>query len=87
MATSWESILANAKKQTDDTFAARVSSLTSLTDAEIKQIAPTADDKEKLAKLMSIVSDATMSNNAKAEQIKSVTGILEIAVPLLKRLL
>ena len=87
MAASWESILANAKKQTDDTFAARVSSLTSLTDVEIKEIAPTAADQEKLAKLMSIVADASMNNNAKAEQIKNVSGLLEIAVPLLKKLM
>ena len=86
MATSWESILANAKKQTDETFASRVSSLTTLTDEEIKAIAPKAADKEKLAKLMSIVADATMDNNAKAAQIKSISGLIEIAVPLLKKL-
>ena len=87
MATSWESILANAKKQTDDTFAARVSSLTTLTDQEVKAIAPTAGDKEKLAKLMLIVSDAALDNTAKANQIKAITGLVEIAVQLLKKLL
>lgn len=87
MATSWESILANAKKQTDDTFASRVSSLTTLTDAEVKAITPQATDKEKLAKLMSIVSDATLDNNAKAQQIRSVAGLVEIAIPLLKKLI
>ena len=87
MATSWESILANAKKQTDDTFATGVSSLTTMTDDEIKEITPKAADKEKLARLMSIVADATMNNNAKAAQIKSISGLLEMAIPLLKKLL
>lgn len=87
MAASWESVLANAKKQTDDTFASRVSSLTSLKDEEIKAIAPEAADKEKLAKLMSIVADSASDNNAKAAQIKSISGLVEMAVPLLKTLL
>jgi hypothetical protein len=87
MTPTWESVLKDAQKQTDDVFASRVSSLTRLTDTEIKEITPTAPDKEKLAKLMSIVADATLNNNAKAQQIKAITGLLEVAVPLLKKLL
>lgn len=87
MSTTWKSILANAKNQTDDTFARRVSSLTTLTDAEIKDITPNPIEKQNLAKLMGIVSDANLSNIAKAQQIQSIAGLVEIAVPLLKKLL
>lgn len=87
MSNTWNDILSNAKKQTDQDFASRVSSLTSLTDAEIKAIAPTPADREKLAQLLAVLNDASSSNAAKAAQIKSVSGLVDIAVPLLKTLL
>lgn len=87
MDSTWEEIRKKAKKQTDDTFASKVSSLTRLTDDEIKEIAPNALDKEKLATLLGIVADATKSNNEKAEAIRNINGLAEIAVPLLLKLL
>jgi hypothetical protein len=45
------------------------------------------DIKRWRAKRMSIVSDAALDNTAKANQIKAITGLVEIAVPLLKKLL
>ena len=87
MATTWDSILKDAKKETDDAFAEKVSSLTRLTDDEIKEVTPTSADKESLAKLMSVVADATMDNNAKAQAISNINGALQVVVPLLKKLL
>jgi hypothetical protein len=87
MDSTWENIRKNAKKQTDDTFASKVSSLTRLTDDEIKEITPTSLDKEKLTTLLGIVADATKSNNEKAEAIKSINGFADIAIPLLLKLL
>ena len=87
MTSSWEQIKKSAKKQTDDTFASKVSGLTRLTDDEIKQITPNTLDKERLATLLGIVADATKSNNEKAEQIRNISGLVEIAVPLLLKLL
>lgn len=87
MDSSWEEIRKQAKKQTDNTFASKASSLTRLTDDEIKEITPNGLDKERFATLLEIVSDATKSNNEKAEAIRNITGLAEIAVPLLLKLL
>ena len=87
MSSTWEEIRKKAKKQTDDTFASKVSGLTRLTDDEIKEISPNALDKERLATLLGIVADATKSNNEKAEAIRNINGLVEIAVPLLLKLL
>lgn len=87
MSSTWEEIKKKAKKQTDDTFASKVSGLTRLTDDEIKEISPNALDKERLAILLGIVADATKSNNEKAEAIRNINGLVEIAVPLLLKLL
>jgi len=87
MDSTWEEIRKKAKKQTDDAFASKVSSLTRLTDEEIKAITPKALDKERLATLLGIVADATKSNNEKAEAIRNTNGLAEIVVPLLLKLL
>ena len=85
--STWDDIRRNAKTQTEDTFASQISSLTSLKDGEINEIAPTSEDKDKLAHLLSIVNDAATNNNAKADAIRNVNGLLEIAIPLLTKLL
>lgn len=87
MGSNWEEIRKKAKKQTDKTFASKVSSLTRLTDDEIKEITPNAIDKERLATLLEVVTDATKSNNEKAEAIRNINGLAEIVVPLLLKLL
>lgn len=87
MDSTWEEIRKKAKKQTDDTFASKVSSLTRLTDDEIKEITPNALDKERLTTLLGIVADSTKSNNEKAEAIRNIKGLAEIAVPLLMKLI
>lgn len=87
MDPTWEEIRNRAKKQTDDTFASGVSSLTRLTDDEIKEIAPSVLDKEMLATLLGVVSDATKSNSEKAQAIRDTSGLAEIAIPLLLKFL
>ena len=86
MGTTWEEIRKKAKKQTDGSFASKVSSLTRLTDAEIKEIIPNALDKERLATLLGVIADATKSNNEKADAIRNIDGLAEIVVPLLLKL-
>jgi len=87
MDPTWEEIRKKAKKQTDDAFAPKVSRLTRLTDDEIKEITPNALDKVRLATLLGVIADATKSNNEKAEAIRNVNGLAEIAVPLLMKFL
>lgn len=82
-AEKWKRILAEAKEKTDREFAEEASSLTRLTAEEIKKIVPQPLDREKLAKLMSIVKDATKSNEEKANAIRNIEGLAEIAVSLI----
>jgi len=87
MNPSWEEIRKNAKNKTDESFVSAVSSLTRLTDDEIKAIAPTVSDKENFAALLKIINDATKSNEEKAKSIRNINGLVEIVIPLLKKLL
>lgn len=87
MDSTWEEIRKKAAKQTDATFASKVSSMTRLTDDEIKEITPNTLDKERLVTLLGIVADATKTNDEKAEAIRNINGLAEIAVPLLLKLL
>lgn len=86
-AKKWEEILRKAGQQTDDEFSSKVSSLTRLTDDEIKAITPHPGDKEKLAELMKIISDVTTNNIQKADAIRNAKGLAEIAVALLGKLI
>jgi len=87
MADTWEDIRRRAKKQTDEAFAARISSLTRLTDDEVRALAPTPADRARLAELLGLVQDTTRSNQEKAEAIRSVAGLAEMVVPLLTKLI
>lgn len=83
---TWEEIRRNAKEKTDREFASEASSLIHLTDEEIKAITPALMDKEKLAELMSVVKDATKSNEEKAKAIRTISGLAEAAVSMLRKL-
>ncbi len=87
MNSTWDEIKNKAKAQTDESFITQVSGLTHLTNDEIKAITPTAIDREKLVTLLGIIADDTKSNNEKAEAIRNINGLAEIAVPLITRLL
>lgn len=87
MEPTWDEIRSKAKTLTDNNFATNVSSLIRLTDAEIKAITPNNIDKERLATLFGIIGDNTKSNNEKADAIRSINGLAEIAVPLILKLL
>lgn len=82
----WEEIRRKAKEKTDKEFASAASSLTRLTEEEIKEITPQPLDKEKLAESMSIVKDKTKSNEEKAQAIRNIEGLTIIAVKLLAKL-
>ena len=59
-----------AAQKTDDKLAGQISSLTRLTDAEIKKLFPKAGDVKKLVELMQIVKSAETRN-------KKITNIVE----------
>ncbi|HLA89716.1 MAG TPA: hypothetical protein VJL28_04705 [Gemmatimonadaceae bacterium] len=57
--TAIDAAIAGAAARTDDALASRISSITRLTDDEVKQLFPKPADVEKLAELMKIVKGAT----------------------------
>jgi hypothetical protein len=86
MPIDWGAIdaaIEDAGKKTDDLLAARISSVTRLTDDEIKSLFPTPADVERLAELMKIVRAST----AEREKINLlVSNIDSLAGPAIKLL-
>ena len=82
----WEKILTHAKEQTDEQFAAEVSKLVHLTYAEIKKITPSAARRAQLAQLMTVVSDAAQSNRSKADSLRQIRGLAEMAILIISKL-
>jgi len=67
-------ILDDAEQKTDEKLAGQISSLTRMTDGEIKELFPEAADAKKLVELMKIVKSAedrnTKINNITANSEK-----------------
>lgn len=89
MAINWDEfdneidgIVAESSIATDDQLAAKVSSLTKMTDSEVKELFPEPSDVKKLAKLMKIVKSADDRNTkinkivSNAEEFGSITVTL-----------
>jgi hypothetical protein len=83
----WDDIRKKAQQQTENEYASQISSLTRLTDAQIKEIAPDPASKEKLAALLGIICDASKTNTQKVDALKAVDQWAEVVVPLLLKLL
>jgi len=81
--TEIDAAIEEAGRKTDDALAGRVSSLTRLTDAEVKALFPRTDDVAKLSELMQIVTAAT---TAQERQNQLVANISELGGVILKLL-
>ena len=57
-----DAIIDDAAQKTDDKLAGQISSLTRMTDDEVKDLFPTAADSKRLAELMRIVKSAEARN-------------------------
>lgn len=57
-----DAIIDDAAQKTDDKLAGQISSLTRMTDDEVKGLFPTAADAKRLAELMRIVKSAETRN-------------------------
>jgi len=83
----WQKLRKKAKGIADDEYASEASSIIRLTKEEISAIIDEAAvDKEKLSELISVVNDAAKSNNQKAEAIRNITGLAEVAVSVIGKL-
>jgi hypothetical protein len=82
MATDWDEVdeaITAASKRTDAALASKVSSLTRLTDEEVRRLFPKQADVAKLAQLMGIVRERTSEANRinkLAENMESVGSVI-----------
>ncbi|MFW5652859.1 MAG: hypothetical protein ACOC0P_02335 [Planctomycetota bacterium] len=77
--------IGRAVAETNDELAARVSSLTRLTDAEVQAMFPTPADVKRLHKLMTIVDQATKDNNQVVQLEQNIHELAGTVVKLLDK--
>jgi len=83
----WEKLRKKARTVAVDEFSSEASSIIRLTKEEITSILDEATvEKEKLTELISVVNDASKSNAKKADVIKNMAGLTEVAVSLIGKL-
>ena len=92
MAIDWEALekgiddaLDRAEKRTDDRLASLTSSLTRLTDEEVKSLFPTPADVDKLKKLMKIVKSADDHNQKVMQLGQNIEELGEVVLTLLEK--
>jgi hypothetical protein len=74
-----------AKKRTNDKLASQISSLTRLTDDEVKRLFPTPADVERLVELMKIVKAADERNRKVNRLVKNIESLGGTVVTLLEK--
>ena len=83
----WQRLREKANTIANEQYASEAASIIRLTQEQISAIIEKAEvDKAKLAELMEVVHDATKSNNQKAEALRNINGLAEVAVPLIEKL-
>lgn len=83
----WNKLAEEAADLSKKEYAAKASSLTSLTDSEIIELLEQSSvSKTDMAKILAIVHDATLSNEKKAKAISNISGGLTAVMALLSKL-
>lgn len=82
----FDRLLDEAEAETDAELASRISSLTRMTDAEIKELFPEKADKKKLVELMSIVKSSADMNEKKSKLIGNIGKFADTVITVLKKL-
>ena len=77
------SILEQSAEGTDRQLASQISSLTRLTDEELKDLFPKRADKEKLLMLLEIVHKRTDENKKVAALTENISGLAGTIIKLL----
>jgi len=83
----WDKALDDTAKEVDSELSGKISALSKLSSDEISAIAPRQIDKENLINLISLVKDATLSNQQKIDAINKINGSVDIFIGLLSKAL
>jgi hypothetical protein len=81
-----DAVIEEAGKKTDDKLASKISSITHMTDDEIKEFFPEPGDVERLVKLLKIVKSAEDRNNKINDIVKNAEEFGGIVLTLLEKL-
>lgn len=74
-----DTAITNAANETDDALASRISSITRMTDEEVKELFPNPADVKKLAELMKIVKsdeDRNVKINNIVDNAQQFSGVV-----------
>lgn len=82
-----DAIVDDAAQKTDDKLIGQISSLTRMTDAEIKELFPKAADAKKLVELMKIVKSAETRNKKISNIVENSEKFAGIVITLLDKFL
>ena len=77
--------LEGATDRTNDRLASKISSLTRMTDVEVKELFPTPADVDKLTKLMQIVKSADQRNQKVNQLINNIEVLGGTVMSLLEK--
>lgn len=77
------SVLRDSAEKTDRQLASEISSLTRLTDTELKELFPKRADKENLLMLLEIVNKGTDGNKKVAQLTENISQLAGTVVKLL----
>jgi hypothetical protein len=93
MPVDWNELLSTidqeieqAAQKTDEKLAAKISSITRLTEEEIRELFPAAADVRRLAELMKIVKGAEARNTKITKMVYNAENFAGIIIDLLKKL-
>jgi hypothetical protein len=81
--TDVDAALEEAGRRTDDALAGRVSSLTRLTDEQVKSLFPKAEDVAMLSELMQIVTAATTAQEKQNKLVANIRNLGGVIIKLL----
>lgn len=84
----WKKLWNEAKKETNEQLAGKISSITSMKDEEILRVLEESSaEKEELIKLMEVVDDATKDNQEKANALQNINNATSMLISLSKKVL
>jgi len=81
-----DSIIETSSDATDDRLASKISSITRMTDEEVKELFPKPADAKKLAELMKIVQSAEKRNNKITKIVSNAEKFGGVVLTLLGKL-
>jgi hypothetical protein len=80
-----DSIIESGAQRSDDRLASRISSVTRMTDEEVKELFPEPADAKKLAELMKVVNAATDRNTKINNIISNAEDFAGVILTLLEK--